>query len=133
MHYFYSLIFSIFTAFACAHYAKRRGRNPFYWFMGGVFFGIFALITLILLPRKAQCVIASVPVAAPPPVRLQALAETQTKKFWYYLDAERQQSGPMSFEALGKAWTDGRVNGSSLVWNEELETWKRFEEVVSVM
>ncbi|HEY2811444.1 MAG TPA: DUF4339 domain-containing protein [Rhabdochlamydiaceae bacterium] len=138
MSFFFNLVLALINAlvcFACANVAKKRGRNPTYWFIGGAFLGLIALIVLLLLPRRVMAVAptaAAAVVAAPTPpsLRLQALFENQIGKFWYYLDAERQQNGPMSFEALSRAWNDGKLHKSSFVWNEELENWKRLEEIV---
>ena len=136
MSFLFNLVLALINAlvcFTCAHYAKKRGRNPTYWFIGGAFLGLIALIILLLLPKKAIAVVPVATAEAAPPMpslRLQTLFETQASKLWYYLDAERQQNGPMSFEALTRAWNDGKLLKSSFVWNEELENWKRLDEIV---
>src|ERR1700735_1974676 len=127
MQYFYSFLFGLVNAFICAYFAKKRGRNSLYWFMGGVFFGLFALGTLFLLPIRK--IAAQVKSDASAPL-LQAVAPEQASKLWYYLDQTKQQYGPMSLDALGKAWNDGKLHVHSLVWNEDLESWKKLEEVV---
>jgi predicted PurR-regulated permease PerM len=128
MYYFYSFLISIFIAFACSHFAKKKGRNASLWFMSGAFFGIFALVVLLFLPRLKRTVAQapSVPVKL-----LRALIPTQTSKFWYYLDEEKKQFGPMSFEALSRAWQEGEVQAHTLLWNEDLENWKRLDEITS--
>jgi hypothetical protein len=128
MQYFYSLLFGLVNAFICAHFAKKRGRNALYWFIGGALFGLFALGTLFLLPIRK--IIAQAKAETPMPL-LQAAVPAQASKLWYYLDQEKQQYGPMSLDALGRAWNDGKLHVHSLVWNEDLESWKKLEEVMT--
>lgn len=130
MHYFYSILIGILCACICARYARKRGRNPVHWFVWGALFGLFALLALFLLPARK---VAKAPSIHPIPVPvLQALAPTQADKLWYYLDGEKQQFGPMSFDGLNRAWRDGRIHVQSFVWNDELENWKRLEEVAAI-
>lgn len=131
MHYFYSILLGLLNAFLCAHFAKKRGRNPVYWFIGGALFGLFALGTLFVLPVRRSMAAAPVASAAAPVPLLQVIEPVLADRLWYYLDHERQQCGPMSFDALGKAWNEGKLHVHSLVWNDGLENWKRFEEVVT--
>ncbi|MCK4778115.1 MAG: hypothetical protein KAS39_07020 [Actinomycetia bacterium] len=44
----------IFLAFFCYQLAIVKGRTGFGWWFGGLFFSIFALMTLILLPSFAK-------------------------------------------------------------------------------
>ena len=130
MHYFYSILIGLLCAWLCARYAKKRGRHPVHWFVWGGLFGLFALLALFLLPaRKAAKTTSVQPIPVP---ILQALASTQACKLWYYLDGERQQCGPMSFDALNREWRDGKLHVQSFVWNDELENWKRLEEVATI-
>ncbi len=131
MHYFYSILLGLISAFICAHFAKKRGRNPLHWFIWGVLFGLFAVCTLFLLPVRKAVSAAPAPPAPPIPL-LQALAPTQACKLWYYLDPEKQQRGPMSFDGLNREWSEGKLHVQSFVWNDELDNWKRLEEVVTI-
>ena len=131
MNYFYSLLLGFLNAFVCAHFAKKRGRNPYYWFISGALFGLLALGTLFLLPSRKKAN-AELKMALPQPPQLQALSPTQTSKFWYYLDQEKKQFGPMSFDGLARAWREGDLSAQNLVWNEELENWKPFDEVINI-
>jgi GYF domain 2 len=129
MHYLWSILIGLLSAFICAHFAKRRGRSPLNWFLGGAFFGLLAVAALFLLPvRKAA---AKPPVAPILPV-LQAVIPAQAGKLWYYLNQEKQQCGPMSFDALNREWTEGKLDVRSFVWNDELTDWKRLEEVATI-
>jgi predicted PurR-regulated permease PerM len=129
MYYFYSFLISILIAFACSHFAKKKGRNSSLWFMSGAFFGVFALIVLLFLPKLKRT--AAQQASSAPVKLLRALIPAQMSKFWYYLDEEKKQFGPMSFEALSRAWEEGEVQAHTLLWNEDLENWKRLDEVTS--
>ncbi len=134
MQLLFTFIVGLFIAYACSHYAKKRGRNPLHWFIGGALFGIFALITLFLLPNRHrikpyQATVPKVEKVPSVPL-LKVLVETQAKKPWYYLDQDKKQYGPMSFEALRNALEEGKLHFNTYVWNEELEEWKRLKELV---
>jgi len=126
MYYFYSFLLGLCNAFLCAHYAKRRGRNPFNWFIGGAFFGLLALATLFLLPRKRALVVAS----TPKPPLLEPLSLSHVGKLWYYLDREKKQQGPMSLEALSKAFFSGEIEEKTYVWNEAMDSWKHLADLL---
>ena len=120
-----SIAFSLLMAWTCGNYAKRLGRNPRTWFAAGALFGIFALIALFLFPRRKA--IAAQPVVKAP--LLTAACPIQAEKLWYYLNDQKEQFGPMSFNALGKAWLEGSVREQTFVWNEEMENWQPLKEV----
>lgn len=39
------------VAFVCMQIAQKKGRNPKLWFVVGYCFGIFAVLTVALLPH----------------------------------------------------------------------------------
>lgn len=45
-------IFYLFLAFLTAYIAIRRNRNPFIWFIAGLFLGVLGIIFLLILPNK---------------------------------------------------------------------------------
>lgn len=121
----------------CYRYSKQRGRNPYTWFTIGLFFGLFGLIALFVMPplnrprggkKGKDPDLERVPTLINH--HLETLDPTHSSKLWYYLDQENQQFGPMSIDALTKAWRDGKVHATTYVWNELMENWKRFEEVL---
>jgi hypothetical protein len=121
-----SLIFStVFGAFS-GFLAWKQGKNPYVWFVVGFVFGIFGIAAIFFLPivrKKAPLE----PVARVP---LQVILGPKDK-FWYYLDANHQQQGPMSYEGLKTALKEAKLGLSSYVWNEELPEWKPLQELIS--
>lgn len=57
------------------------------------------------------------------------ICASQREKLWYYLDEERAQLGPMSFQALTQAVHQGLVTPSTYLWNEELDQWTTLGEL----
>jgi hypothetical protein len=112
-----------------SHYAKDRGRNPKAWFGIGLMLGILGIILLFILPKLEvkPVVEAKTPEPQLPPDREKNIAH----KFWYYLDPENKQFGPMSFYGLEDALKEGKISLRTYVWNEDLANWKEFGEFVS--
>lgn len=108
---------------ASSYFAKQRGRDPFAWFLIGMFLGILGLLLLFLLP----------PIATSGPVveeKVEELAPQEEDmpyrlKAWYYLDATRNPIGPTSFNQLKKA----NVQADTLIWCEGMPEWKTVAEL----
>lgn len=129
MQIYITLLVSFVLAQVCRHFAKKRGRNPTHWFIGGFFFGIFAVVLLFLLPvRRVKTDAPQQPLE--PQSLLTILQPDHVGKLWYFIDEEKQQLGPMSFDALGKAWQEGKVREQTYVWNEAMENWQTFQDVI---
>jgi hypothetical protein len=129
---FLSIALSLLFGWGCAYYARRRRRDPKLWFFAGALFGILAFITLFILPIPLPKNNAPKGLAPPKFPQLAALAPLHADKLWYYLDTEKKQYGPMSFHALGTAWKEGSVREQTFVWNEEMENWQYFKEVIEI-
>lgn len=126
-----ALMWLVFGALS-AYFAKIRGKNPYLWFFLGMLFGIFGLLFLIFAPR-GKTVSATRQGASG---QRQSQEEAQTidvtppydpkynEKFWYYLDAQNNQFGPMSFDALYRLFKEGLVTKQTYVWNESFEEWQ---------
>ncbi len=129
MQTFLTLVLNVMLAYACSRYAMRLRRNPTNWFIAGLLFGIFAMIVLYFLSRTH--IVAVKP--APRPIiipQLTAVQPSHAEKLWYFLDEQMTQFGPMSFNALKRAWNEGKVSDKTYVWNEEMENWQKFQEVI---
>ena len=117
-------VFWIIIGLTTSYYAKKRGRDRFGWFLIGMFFGLLGLIALFLLPKKTKEIIVITP-----------LEEKKEKKpifpgLWYYLGEQNTQHGPMSIDALKKEREEGKILGTTFVWNENMENWKPLEETL---
>jgi hypothetical protein len=130
MQTFLSILLSLILGWGCSRLARQRGRSPLNWFIAGLFFGIFALIVLFILParKRNETSISGNPSEKTP--KLTVLAPSHEEKLWYFLDEQKTQIGPMSFDALSKAWNDGKVQQHTYVWNELMDNWQQFQEVI---
>jgi len=108
--------------------AWKRGKNPYLWFFLGAFFGLIGLIFLFFSPKARRAQKAK---ADPNTIDVTPqLDDTFKHKLWYYLDKANHQVGPMSFEALSKAFREGKVQKTSYVWNDALDEWQHLSEFI---
>jgi hypothetical protein len=128
---FLSILLSLTLGWGCCHLAKQRGRSPLNWFIAGLFFGIFALIVLFILPiRQRREAFHPDALSYQKIPKLALLSPSHEEKLWYFLDEEKTQIGPMSFDALSKAWNEGKIRENTYVWNESMDNWQKFQEVI---
>src|SRR5580700_9513134 len=116
MHPLLSISVWMLKGAIAAHYAKARGRNAWGWFFIGLLLGVLGIALLFILPRVKRKEAAAPevpPQAAPPKPDLMPFAN----KLWYYLDAQNNQFGPMSMNALQEAKREGKVSPDTYVWN----------------
>jgi len=131
MQTFLSVLLSFILGWGCSRLARQRGRKPLNWFIAGLFFGIFALITLFILPTRRRIETSnSENLLSQKIPKLAILSPSHEEKLWYFLDEKKTQIGPMSFDALSKAWNEGKVQEHTYVWNESMDNWQRFQEVI---
>lgn len=123
-NYTSAILASTGIALFSAYLAHRRGRNPYLWFGIGFLFGLMGIMAIFFAPFQKK---KKVPLAKPVP---QPYISGPTDKFWYYLDNDRQQKGPLSHNALSKAWKEKEIQPTTLVWNEELTDWKSLQELI---
>jgi hypothetical protein len=129
MNILISVGFGILMGMACRNIALSRKYPPTPWFYAGFFFGIFALLILLFLPaRKKFKAVKEIPIAKVP--KFTPIFADHVEKFWYFLDEEQKQFGPMSFDALGRAKIEGKVHAQTYVWNEAMENWRLFKDAV---
>ena len=108
-----------------AFLAYKRKRNPYLWFALGFFFGIFGIFAIFFFgPKKKPAPLDLSPLE--PPLSISG----PTDKFWYYLDPAHEQQGPMSHDALTKAFKEGVIGPATYVWHEEMPEWKPLKETL---
>ncbi len=117
-----------FFGFLCAFIAIQKNLNPYKWFAAGFLFSIFAFLALLFVPRrnieKIQGAINT--------QKMQTILKEETKNkvtLWYYLNTERKQCGPMSFQVLKNDWLKGTINPCTYVWNEDMDNWKPIKDI----
>lgn len=127
MSLLFYITISFFWGWIIARIAQKKGLNQRNWFIAGVLFCALAFI-MVLFQRKKNFKTPD-PICKPQliPVHL-----SQRECLWYYLNKAGQQFGPISFQALTKAWENKKIQEESYVWNEDLEGWKKFKEVLQI-
>lgn len=110
-------LFWILMGYFCSYTARQKGRDPFIWFFIGLFCGIFGILAIILLPAIKPEEKPPQPVAPPAPII-----------FWYYLDGDHNQVGPVGSDQLQDALARGVINENTYVWCEGMENWGRLKD-----
>lgn len=113
-----------------AYLARRRGRNPYIWFFIGAFFGILGAFVIFFMPSQKKSLPETklqLPAGELPMPTINGPAD----KFWYYLNPEHKQIGPMSLDGLTNAWRQGKISLTTYVWNEELPEWKPLQDLLT--
>lgn len=107
-----------------AFLAHRQKRNPYLWFAIGFFFGILGVFSIFFSgnTRKKEPTTPREPIYT---------ILGPSDKFWYYVDADHKQQGPVSRDAIFTQWKEGKLNGSTYVWHEELSEWKALKDYIS--
>ena len=132
------LSFALLSGLLCSFVAQKKGRSALGGFLWGFFLPVLALLVFLLLPPKnSQEPNADLNLDLQ---ELEALEETEELReekqeessflLWYYLDEQKQVCGPLSMHRLKEDCKEGRVIPSTLVWNDTLEKWTPYKEVV---
>jgi len=131
---FLTFFAALLTGLLGAYLAHKGGRNPYIWFFICFLFGIFGILGAFALfvissrkkklPKDKQK-ISTLQLSVPPTI------EGPSDKFWYYLNPEHKQVGPMSLAGLTNAWRQGKISLTTYVWNEELPGWKPLQDLIT--
>lgn len=129
-----TFVFWFLTGVVCSYFAYQRGRDPYFWFAIGLFFGLLGLLVLVFLPavdseEESNKEVSDKSVST----TLSAIPFTPKNDYiikdWFYIDQSGQQHGPISFDALKTEWREGKLNLQSFIWTDTMPNWKRVEEV----
>ncbi|OGN62231.1 MAG: hypothetical protein A3F40_02565 [Chlamydiae bacterium RIFCSPHIGHO2_12_FULL_27_8] len=109
--------------FFSAKIAKSKNRESFFWFNIGFFFGIVGLLIILFLKaKKSKLLIDKKNI-------LTLLEIAKDQNYWYYLDTNMKQIGPMSLKALFDKFKIGSISESGYVWNDTLEDWTYLKNI----
>lgn len=128
MQFIFSFIIAIAIGMITSHFAQQRGRDRTAWFFIGMFLGIIGLILLFVLPsineEEQQSVIQIEPEAIS-----TILPYDYENKPWYFLTVDREQIGPVGFEALRQKWNQREISLDTLVWCEGMSDWRKINDL----
>lgn len=121
-----SIILWILFGCATAYFAQQRGRDPTIWFFIGMFLGLIGLLLLFILPsysEKESILEIQVTPNSVTTVPEETDLKNDNTQEWYYLDPQRTQIGPVTFNALKEKWEQGNVTKGTLLWCEGMKNW----------
>lgn len=121
-----TFIVSILMGFYASNVAKKKNKSQDFWFWMGFIFGIFGVLYLMFFVKKEE---KKQPFKASKTPFLLNLQRKDKNILWYYVDNDAQ-NGPISLYALSEKYQKGKVSPSTFVWNEEMQDWKKIEEIL---
>lgn len=137
--------FTFFLLYIClgmltAYLATKKNRNPIGWFLAGMFFGIFAVIFLLILPPLSftqdddsseredsedfflQNTLEDSEIISIPDTINQAAIDTEK---WFYLSKDRTNVGPLSIVQLAAFLEECKNSPEKGIDPKELWVWKK--------
>lgn len=127
------LIFSVITGGLAAFVAKRKGKDPLFWFFIGALFGMLGVFVAFFFPaseKKKKLAFAGAQLS-PEPVSAPSLSSALQHE-WYYLEKGETQIGPLSFFELQQAWHNKTIDGTTLTWNKSLSDWTSIDQLPEI-
>lgn len=128
-----SIALLLFFAFLSAYLAKQKGRDPVGWFMIGILLGIFSPVLLLILKPLNKGSVDETEIdeniKLSPPINEEIPALKYSSKEWFYLDATRQQQGPVYHKTLKSLLDENKISESTYVWSEGMSKWIRIREL----
>ncbi len=148
MDYRAIVLLLFWTTIGCitAYIAKQRNRNPIAWFFIGVFFSLFGLLLLLVLPTKSPQKLEGENVKVPDvkaalndaaalsddsmysQPAVQRVSRDPTLD-WYYIDKKSKIAGPCKLAELRKQLIQGKFDQTTYIWCEEYLDWVQIHEL----
>ncbi len=107
--------------------AYRRERNPYLWFLIGFGLTMAGIVPIFFAPllKKRKNRVAT-------QLQPQPYLKGPKNKFWYFVDKSRTQQGPLSYDAIFRAWKEQTISLETLVWHEDLNDWKPLQKLIEI-
>lgn len=117
----YIIIYFLIGIFT-AYFAKKSNKNPYLWFFLGISFGIFAILTLVILNynRKKE---------QRPKLKKELDIKMTDSRFWYYLTPKNESLGPFSLNKIKTLFLEKKISSKTYVWTEEFKNWKFLKDI----
>ncbi len=117
----------LFCAINSSKIAYKKNRDTETWFWLGLYFGIIALIIIYFLkPLKIIKKTKNISINS---LNNKFAVLKADNNYWYYLDNEKKQIGPMSLSKLYDSYLKGIVSSYTYVWNDTMDNWKKLIDV----
>lgn len=143
-----TMILWMLMGIATSYIASQRGRDPYIWFALGMFFGILAMLALVLMPpgksqqeldkdQRTKEIVERREKQMEEQEKIEKAADLEPQsleaKEWFYLDKERQPQGPFSYYVIHELWESGVVDPQILVWTEGMSEWKKVQDIPELL
>jgi hypothetical protein len=115
--------------FLCSYLAKNKNRKPVFWFYMGVFFGLIAVVVILFLKKDKKIIHEIKDIKVKIDNSIFKINPLDDKNFWYYLDKDNKQIGPLSLKAIEDNFLNKKINPFTYVWNDTLDEWKKLNEL----
>lgn len=131
------LIFSLITGGLASYVAKKKGKDPLFWFFIGALFGMLGVFILFFFPtteKKKKLAYAGPQQSDKdtPPSHTTTLSSFLRYE-WYYLTKDEAQIGPLSFFSLQQEWHNKAIDDTTLVWNSSLSDWTPIKQIANLI
>lgn len=111
----FTILLNVLFVYLSVYLAKRKNRSITAWFFMGILLGFFSVILLLILPVRPQ-----IKPRNPPNVIAGK---------WFYLDKEKKNVGPLSWDELLSALQTIHNNEEVWVWRKGMETWEKIKNL----
>ncbi len=120
-----SIIFWAACGLTCAVWAEKKGKNPYLWFLVGLFFSVAGVVIAYFKLRHKT----PLQPAKQLPDRFPVSENYGKTRLWFIIEKNNEVSGSMSFYALKKKFDEKLIDESTYVWTEALPDWQRLGTV----
>lgn len=120
----------LFCAITSSKLAYKKNRDTQTWFILGLFFGIIALAIIYFL--KPLKIIRNIQKKSNQSLANHFSILKTDNNYWYYLDNEKNQIGPMSLKKLYDIYLKEKISNYTYVWNDSMDTWKKLIDISSL-
>jgi hypothetical protein len=127
MYIFKLLSIWLTFGYLCSYIAKNKNKKRLFWFYMGILFGLIALIIILFLKKDKKMIKNIKEVKAQK--NIFKINPLNDKNFWYYLDDDNKQIGPLSLKAIEDNILNKKINPFTYVWNDTLDEWKRLNQL----
>lgn len=133
------LLIQVLLGFIGYYIAIKKNKSPIIWFIVGFLFGFIGIIILLILsdkvdnsndlsyenkysPRNKQ----NKEYIEEATVQQE---ETQPSNFWFFLNENKQITGPVSLDIIYKNIIKKEYPEKTWIWKKGMKNWQRLEEI----
>ena len=97
---------------------KRKGKNPYLWFMIGFFFGIFGLVGVFFAKKNEPTALKEPTISLPDGM--------------WYVGFNGKTEGPFSSKRVEELYLKKELSDEHALWSENIENWVKIKELLAL-